>query len=100
MPFPEQRSRRMRRTESLRGLVRETRVEPSDLIYPLFCVSGHGIRDEVASMPGIAAQALGNRALNTPPLQGLGGLDARWCPVAALGRMSRRCGWCARRGSP
>ncbi len=54
MPFPEQRLRRLRRTESLRALVRETRVEPHDLIYPLFCVSGHGIRDEVASMPGIS----------------------------------------------
>ncbi len=65
MPFPEQRLRRLRRTESIRALVRETHVAPSDLIYPLFCVTGHGVRDEVASMPGVSrfsADLLGAQA--------------------------------------
>ncbi len=53
MPFPDHRPRRLRRTAALRSLVRETRVEPADLIYPLFCVTGHGVREDVPSMPGV-----------------------------------------------
>jgi porphobilinogen synthase len=53
MPFPSTRMRRMRRTESLRGLVRETELSPSHLIQPLFVVAGEGVRDEVESMPGV-----------------------------------------------
>jgi porphobilinogen synthase len=45
--------RRMRRTDALRGLVRETELSPSHLIQPLFVVAGEGIREEVESMPGI-----------------------------------------------
>jgi porphobilinogen synthase len=52
MPFPEQRLRRLRRTESLRALVRETQLQPSNFIYPLFLVEGEGIRKEISSMPG------------------------------------------------
>ena len=44
--------RRLRRTESLRSLVRETTLEPGDLIYPLFICPGEGVRHEVGSMPG------------------------------------------------
>ena len=44
----------MRRTEALRGLVRETSLAPSQLIYPLFVAPGHGRREAIASMPGIA----------------------------------------------
>jgi porphobilinogen synthase len=47
------RPRRLRRTEALRGLVRETQVLPSDLILPLFVVEGEGIRRPVESMPGV-----------------------------------------------
>jgi len=43
----------MRRTESLRALVRETVLEPGDLIYPLFICPGEGVRKEVSSMPGV-----------------------------------------------
>src|SRR5262245_61194385 len=53
MAFPESRLRRLRRTEPLRRLVRETSLVPSDLIYPLFCVSGRGIREPVGAMPGV-----------------------------------------------
>lgn len=45
--------RRLRRTEALRGLVRETKLDPSHLIQPLFVVTGEGIREEVPSMPGV-----------------------------------------------
>jgi porphobilinogen synthase len=53
MGFPLQRMRRMRRTESLRRLVRETRLSPSDFIYPLFVIEGQDVRRPVSSMPGI-----------------------------------------------
>ncbi len=45
--------RRLRRSESLRALVRETVLEPGDLIYPLFICPGEGVRREVSSMPGV-----------------------------------------------
>ena len=45
--------RRLRRSETLRALVRETALEPGDLIYPLFLCSGEGVRRPVASMPGV-----------------------------------------------
>ncbi|HYH80209.1 MAG TPA: porphobilinogen synthase [Longimicrobium sp.] len=51
--YPGYRPRRMRRTEPLRALVRETQVRPGDLILPLFAVSGQGVRRPVASMPGV-----------------------------------------------
>jgi len=44
--------RRLRGSESLRSLVRETRLEPSDFILPLFAVPGKGVRKEISSMPG------------------------------------------------
>ncbi len=50
--FPEYRPRRLRRTEALRSLVRETRLHPSQLILPLFVRSGKGVRTPVESMPG------------------------------------------------
>ena len=53
MGFPEQRPRRLRRTPGLRNLVRETRLSAANLIYPLFCVEGEGVREPVASMPGV-----------------------------------------------
>jgi porphobilinogen synthase len=45
--------RRLRRTEALRSLVRETTLEPGDLIYPLFICPGEGVRKPVGSMPGV-----------------------------------------------
>ncbi len=47
------RMRRLRRSESLRALVRETVLDPGDLIYPLFLCPGKGVRREVGSMPGV-----------------------------------------------
>jgi len=53
MSFPEIRMRRLRRTESLRALVRETSLEPGDMIYPIFLCPGAGVRHAVGSMPGV-----------------------------------------------
>jgi porphobilinogen synthase len=53
MSFPATRMRRMRRTDTLRGLVRETELSPRHLVQPLFVVAGEDIREEVPSMPGI-----------------------------------------------
>jgi porphobilinogen synthase len=52
MPFPIHRMRRLRASESLRNLVRETHLEPSQFIFPLFVVEGEGMRREIGSMPG------------------------------------------------
>ena len=51
--FPQLRLRRLRRTEKLRALVRESRVDVGDLIYPIFVVEGKGIKQEVSAMPGV-----------------------------------------------
>ena len=53
MPFPIQRARRLRRTESLRNLVRETKLTRDDFVLPLFVCSGTKVRREVLSMPGV-----------------------------------------------
>jgi porphobilinogen synthase len=53
MPFPIQRARRLRRTEALRHLVRETRLTRDDFVLPLFVCSGTKVRREVSSMPGV-----------------------------------------------
>ncbi|HEX7701973.1 MAG TPA: porphobilinogen synthase, partial [Kofleriaceae bacterium] len=52
MNFPDYRPRRMRRTENLRRMVRETRLAPDDFIYPLFVVPGSGVEKPISSMPG------------------------------------------------
>lgn len=53
MTFPALRMRRMRRTEALRSLVRETTLTPGNLIYPLFVVHGEQRREEISAMPGV-----------------------------------------------
>src|SRR6478752_934111 len=53
MSFPVTRLRRMRQTDSLRSLVRETRLTPTSFIYPLFVCPGEGVRKEIGSMPGV-----------------------------------------------
>ncbi len=53
MSFPSTRLRRLRRTEPLRGLIRETSLSPADLVQPMFVVAGSGVRQPIDSMPGI-----------------------------------------------
>jgi porphobilinogen synthase len=57
MTFPIHRPRRLRRTEALRGFVRETRLTTSGLVYPMFACPGAKVRTEVSSMPGIYQQS-------------------------------------------
>ncbi len=52
MAFPIQRLRRLRETEPLRRMVRETSLTPNDFIYPVFVTEGQGRREPIASMPG------------------------------------------------
>ena len=52
MAFPTHRMRRLRRTERLRNLVRETRLSPESMIYPIFVCPGENVRNEIGSMPG------------------------------------------------
>ena len=58
MTFPVHRPRRLRRTEALRGLVRETRLTTSGLVYPMFACPGTKVRNEVSSMPGVFQQSV------------------------------------------
>lgn len=50
--FPNTRHRRLRRTDAIRRMVRETRLSPDNFIYPLFIVPGSGVRSEIGAMPG------------------------------------------------
>ncbi len=52
MPYPTHRPRRLRTSESMRRLVRETRLNPAQFVLPLFVCPGEGIKREIASMPG------------------------------------------------
>jgi porphobilinogen synthase len=54
MYFPVYRPRRLRKNETLRRMVRETRLSPEDFIYPLFVIHGRKVKNDIQSMPGIA----------------------------------------------
>ncbi|MBZ4421888.1 porphobilinogen synthase [Myxococcus sp. RHSTA-1-4] len=74
MAYPVHRPRRLRRNPVLRDMVRETRLEPGDFIYPLFVVEGRDVRRPIASMPGVfnlslehaVAEARQAKALGVP----------------------------------
>ncbi len=51
--FPDMRMRRLRKSPALRSLVRESRLDVGDLIFPLFIVEGKGVKKEIDSMPGV-----------------------------------------------
>src|SRR4030081_2575177 len=80
MAFPANRLRRLRRTETLRALVRETRLTPESLVYLLFVCPGNGIRKEIRSMPGVfnlsvdeaVKEARATRALGVPAVMVFG----------------------------
>ncbi|HVC47516.1 MAG TPA: porphobilinogen synthase [Terracidiphilus sp.] len=76
MTFPVQRMRRLRRTEPLRALVRETALNPGDFLYPLFLCPGQGIRRAVTSMPGVFNLSIDEavREAEEAASLGLGGL--------------------------
>jgi porphobilinogen synthase len=72
MDFPVTRMRRMRRTEPLRALVRETHLEPGALILPLFLCPGEGIRKEIGSMPGVFNFSMDEAVKEAEAAAGLG----------------------------
>src|ERR1700744_1742420 len=76
MEFPVTRLRRLRRTEALRSLVRETRLQPGSLIYPLFICPGEGVRREIGSMPGVFNLSIDEamKEVDEAARLGLGGL--------------------------
>ncbi|MBM4414965.1 MAG: porphobilinogen synthase [Chloroflexi bacterium] len=69
---PFQRTRRTRRSAALRGLVRETRVDPAQLVYPLFVTHGLDVRAPIASMPGQARLSSDQLAREAEELRALG----------------------------
>ncbi len=66
------RLRRLRRTSALRDLVRETRLDPSMLVAPLFVRPGQGVREPIGSMPGVARWSADLAAKEAARLAGLG----------------------------
>ena len=72
MSFPETRMRRLRRSEALRALVRETVLQPGDLIYPLFLCPGEGVRHAVGSMPGVFNLSIDEAVREAEEAAGLG----------------------------
>jgi porphobilinogen synthase len=69
---PFARFRRLRRTEALRRLVRETRLSPEDFVYPLFVVHGSGVRNAISSMPGQCQLSLDQLPAEAQELRALG----------------------------
>ncbi len=78
------RPRRLRRTPALRALVRETRLDPSMLIAPLFVRPGRGVREPVTSMPGVARLSVDEAVREAERLAdlGVGGLLLFGLPVS------------------
>jgi porphobilinogen synthase len=74
--FPEYRPRRLRRTESLRRLIQETHLSPSQLVLPLFVRSGSKIRNPVGSMPGVSQLSVDEllRDVDEATEEGVGGV--------------------------
>ncbi len=72
MNFPEYRPRRLRRNEAFRRMIRETKLSVDDLIYPMFAIAGKGIRNEVASMPGVFQSSVENLVKEVREVRELG----------------------------
>lgn len=72
MAFPITRLRRMRRTEQLRSMIRETALQPADFVYPMFVCPGEGVRKEVRSMPGVCNLSVDEAVQEARAVYGLG----------------------------
>jgi porphobilinogen synthase len=70
--FPDFRPRRLRRTETLRRMVRETRLSVDSLIYPVFVVPGADVKEEIPSMPGVYHQSVDRVAEDARQVADLG----------------------------
>src|ERR1700694_3694365 len=72
MPFPIHRLRRLRATERMRSLVRETRLSPTQFILPLFVCPGEGVRREIGAMPGNYQLSIDELVAECEEVQSLG----------------------------
>jgi porphobilinogen synthase len=72
MPFPQTRLRRLRSTHALRGLVRETRLDPGDFVYPMFVAHGIDRREPIPAMPGIDHLSIAHAVQEAGEAQALG----------------------------
>src|SRR4029078_1920414 len=84
MTSPTHRPRRLRNSERLRAMVRETRLTPERLIYPLFVAPGEGVREEISSLPGcfhLSADEAAREAREVEAL-GIGGVILFGLPSA------------------
>jgi porphobilinogen synthase len=72
MPFPQTRLRRLRSTSALRGLVRETRLDPADFVYPMFVAHGLDRREPIPAMPGVDRLSIAHAVAEAGEAQALG----------------------------
>lgn len=72
MVFPDYRPRRFRRNNQMRSLIRETRMSPEQLIYPLFIMPGKGVKEEIPSMPGVFRISVDQLSKEAEEITGLG----------------------------
>ncbi len=72
MPFPQERPRRLRRSEQLRSMVRETMLDVEDFICPLFVTGGVDVQNPISSMPGIFQLSVDHTLKEVGEVQGLG----------------------------
>jgi porphobilinogen synthase len=72
MPFPQTRLRRLRANRALRGLVRETRLQAADLVYPMFVAHGLDRREPIEAMPGIDRLSIAHAVAEAGEAQALG----------------------------
>jgi porphobilinogen synthase len=72
MPFPQTRLRRLRATRALRGLVRETRLDPADFVYPMFVAHGLDRREPIDAMPGVDRLSIAHAVTEAGEAQALG----------------------------
>ncbi len=72
MYYPVYRPRRMRSSEVIRRMVRETRISPDDFIYPMFVTHGKGVKKEIGSMPGNYQQSVDNLVKDCEEVKKLG----------------------------
>ncbi len=72
MYFPQYRPRRLRASETIRRMVRETTLSPDNFIYPMFVTHGKSVRKEISSMPGNYQQSIDNLVKDCEEVHGLG----------------------------
>ncbi len=72
MAFPQIRMRRLRQSDAMRRLVRETRLSVDGLVYPLFAAPGEGVRKEISSMPGVFNLSVDELVKECKEVHGLG----------------------------